>query len=60
MLNVGFMGAYELNEDDLSGLIITKILVYITPALAITCENNGWPIIVDVAYKYESSMNNIN
>ena len=54
------MGAYELNEDDLSGLIITKILVYITPALAITCENNGWPIIVDVAYKYESSMNNIN
>lgn len=58
MLNVGPMGVYELNEEDLSGLIITNILVYITPALALTCENNGWPIIVDVAYKYESPTNN--
>ena len=50
ILSVNNTGAYELNCNDLNGVDIHTITVYLTPQLAYNYDNNGWPIIVNVAY----------
>lgn len=51
ILSVNNTGTYELNINDINGIVIHTVTVYLTPQLAYNYDNNGWPIMVDVAYQ---------